>query len=110
MNHNNRDCEWVIKVPKGRRITFTVFDLDLDESYPYNEQGLAFFNGVGILSMASQFGNTNDTVIKSSSYVATVFFWSTHVSSHRGFKVTYTSDEPTSTLIEICELVIRFID
>lgn len=97
MNHFQRDCEWKITVPKGRRITFILKDVNFDESIQFHEQVLAFFNGEDVLSPIYQyeFSTKNVTVIKSTDNVATVFFWSHHYSNHRGFVLWFNSNEPT---------------
>lgn len=92
-------CEWVIKVTKGRRIQVELLDLDFDNSQP--SQGLAFSisdNFVAHITFIKQ----NDKVryINSTDNTMAVFFWSLFPSNHRGFKLKYSSEEPSVCLAD----------
>lgn len=102
MRHYERDCAWIIIVPKGRRIKFDILDIDFGGVSKRDQQGLAFFNGQGQLSHMLQYedGNKNVTTIRSTDNEATIYFWSHHVSMHRGFKLAFSSDEPTGYIIK----------
>lgn len=95
MNHFHRNCEWDIKVPKGRRITFELLDFDLDESVGMDEQGMAFFDGKDFILMQILRGGNTTRIIESTDNTLVVYFWSSVTSSHRGFRARYTSDKPT---------------
>lgn len=100
MNHLHRSCEWSIKVPKGRRVTFELLDFDLDKTVDLYEQGLGFFNGENFISNnAFLKGGDTTRIIESSDNFLLVFFWSAHASLHRGFKAKYSSDKPSRKLI-----------
>ncbi|XP_017783006.1 PREDICTED: cubilin-like [Nicrophorus vespilloides] len=100
MNHNNRNCEWTIRVPKGRRVRVDIEDVDFDKTVAFFTQGVAFFNGIGF-SSPLQYIKAKDVVpnvIRSSDNTMKVFFWSGQPSNHRGFKARFSSDEPTICL------------
>lgn len=92
--YSKRECEWLITVPEGRRITFQFIDLDIDlEDF----QGLVFFNDKTYRSVIKYIMQYNSTeVIESSGNVMYIIFWNTIASSQRGFKAEYSSNEPTS--------------
>lgn len=99
MNHYHRNCEWFIKVPKGRRVTFELLDFDLDKTVDLYEQGLGFFNGENFISNnAFLKGGDTTRIIESSDNFLLVFFWSSHASLHRGFKAKFSSDMPSRKL------------
>lgn len=94
-NHNNRECEWIITVPEGRRITVEFIDLDID-IYGY-DQGIRFFNDRYFRSHIKYVSDLNSTgLIQSSGNTMVILFWSIYASSYRGFQARYSSDEPTS--------------
>lgn len=95
MNHFHRNCEWIIEVPKGRRVTFEILDFDLDESVGMDEQGMAFFDGRDFVLVQILRGGNTTRIIESTDHVLVVYFWSSVTSSHRGFMARYTSDKPT---------------
>lgn len=99
MNHNNRECEWRIEVPKGRRVKLEFTDFDLDASTNIYDQGIAFFNEDKFRAGIELFkpGEKNMKIIRSSDNVLYVYFWSLHYSGHRGFNASFTSNEPSST-------------
>ncbi|KAF5295928.1 hypothetical protein FQR65_LT10359 [Abscondita terminalis] len=94
-NYNDIECEWIIKVPEGRRITLEFTDLDLDLT-GYN-QGLVFYNDEKYKSLIKFNIRTNNTTvaIKSSANIMHVIFWSSKSTTHRGFEAQYSSNEPS---------------
>ena len=99
MNHFHRTCEWIIKVPKGRRIIVKILDFDLDRTLGLFAQGLAFFNGKEY-KIHITYLTPDDTTkyVNSTDNIMTIYFWSFDSSEHRGFKLKYTSDEPSGKL------------
>ncbi|XP_056646391.1 cubilin [Diorhabda sublineata] len=96
MNHYNRNCQWQITVPLGRRITLNFIDVDLNGAVKY-EHGLAVFDGTYKLRLDHDIKTTgsNVTTFESSSNKMLIFFWSVSKSEHRGFKAEYNSRLPT---------------
>lgn len=43
--------------------------------------------------------NDNTKVIKSSGNQMMIYYWSSGTSNHRGFKLSFNSDEPTSMCV-----------
>ncbi|XP_060536860.1 cubilin [Cylas formicarius] len=94
MNHKNRYCYWQIRVPKGRRISFYVEDFDLDQSGHFIFVGI--FNGFDVgPKIAFTRDLATDKTFYSTDNTARIIFWSQYPSTHRGFKITYSSNEPT---------------
>ncbi|XP_071057045.1 cubilin homolog [Onthophagus taurus] len=93
---HQRLCKWIIEVSRGRRIKVKVIDLDLDKNSHTYEQGIVFFNDHDFYSEIEYLsaGDKADYVY-STDNVMGINFWTAHVSSHRGFKLQYSSDEPT---------------
>ncbi|KRT80556.1 CUB domain-containing protein, partial [Oryctes borbonicus] len=87
-------CEWTIKVTKGKMIQVEILDLDFDTTRP--SQGLAFSNSDNFAAHIT-FVKPNDKIkyINSTDNTMSVFFWAIHSSNHRGFKLRYTSDQPS---------------
>lgn len=96
-NHYDRDCEWKIIVPKGRRIKLELLDIDIDESSSFHEQGLVLFTGNVRLAhiLPYKLKSTNVQNIRTTDNTGIIYFWSHHVSNHRGFRISFSSDEPT---------------
>lgn len=95
MNHLNRDCEWIIQVPKGRRVTLEMLDFDLDSTIGLSEQGLAFYNKLFVSNIGYLRGGNTPSIIESSDNELMVFFWSSNPSLHRGFRAKFTSSKPS---------------
>ncbi|KAH1029878.1 hypothetical protein HUJ05_003031 [Dendroctonus ponderosae] len=91
MSFKNHYCWWGITVPKGRRISLLIEDLDIDE--------LTFFlifegaqEGPKLIKRKDiKAGATYET----SDNGAHIIYWQTIPSTRRGVKITYTSEKPT---------------
>lgn len=106
MKDERRDCEWVIKVPVGRRITVKLEDFDLEENVDFNRQGMAFFNGQNFDSrILYMVGGNTTRIIESTDNIMAVYYWSSHTSFHRGFVARYTSKNPTCMTILLRNVV-----
>lgn len=107
---NGRDsvqsCEWKITVPKGRRVKIDILDFDVSAatiqvpSYGTSmNQKLVFYNDYFENRIASLY-STNETnaPIYSTDNRMTIQSFIRSKMGHRGFKLRFSSDEPT-----ICE-------
>lgn len=108
-------CEWFITVPKGRRITIEILDFDMTDA-SYNSfmsqrfvrlngprfqllsQGLTFYNDFNYQSRIKHIGTSNDTnqPIKSSDNKMLINAGLSEGDSHRGFRLRFSSEEPTT--------------
>ncbi|XP_044011009.1 cubilin [Aphidius gifuensis] len=85
-------CEWEIEGPLGTQIRVDIEDLEIsnDDSYGFN---LAFYNDLKTRSLIISIRKTDyPTVIKSSSNIMLVVYWST--SGRRGLKANYQAIVP----------------
>lgn len=96
MNHNNRMCLWKIIAPRGRRITIEFLDFDLNPASAVYGQSLNFLDGMMTEPFESFNGKSTPKAVKSSSNKLWIYFDGSSLSSHRGFKLKFTSDEPSS--------------
>lgn len=103
MDHNDRNCEWIIKVPKGRRIKLEILDYDLDKTVNFIDHGVAVFNSDDLKYNMVHLkpSQTPPKYLESTDNVLVVYFWSDHKSGHRGFKAKFTSDEPTGIFFNL---------
>lgn len=105
-----RPCQWTITVPKGRRVKVEILDFDVSTSTPIligqfpriainTNQPLVFYNDY-FESRISSVTSANETnaPIYSSDNKMTIYSLIHSNIGHRGFKLRFTSDEPT-----ICE-------
>lgn len=91
MSFKNHYCWWGITVPKGRRISLLIEDIDIDE--------LTFFlifegakDGPNLIKREDiKAGATYET----SDNGAHIIYWQTIPSTRRGVKISYTSEKPT---------------
>lgn len=109
----SRYCEWLITVPKGRRVKIEVLDLDIKPSpvilvnsllFASNaEHRISFYNDFFFASHITTLIANNQTiqptiVYSSDNTMAISALIRRSNVGHRGFKMRFTSDEPT-----ICE-------
>lgn len=95
----NRDsCEWRITVKKGRRIKFEILDLDFSSSAD-RVQRLTFYSDFKYRARAGViYNSTIPGPIYTSDNIAIVSWFNRLATNNRGFKIQFSSDEPT-----ICE-------
>lgn len=101
-----RACEWTVTVPKGRRVKVDIIDFDASTAITQiplisgnANQKLIFYNDyfeTRITSVTS--ANETNTPIYSTDNKMTIQSLIRSNIGHRGFKLRFTSDEPT-----ICE-------
>ncbi|XP_049544721.1 cubilin homolog [Anopheles darlingi] len=91
-------CEWRITVPEGRRVRLEFLDFDLEMAPDqFNVGRLSFYDG------ANNYGNRikmitsldDLTPVYSSGNQMLVQFYSRSTTGRRGFKLRFSSDEPT---------------
>ncbi|XP_063226608.1 cubilin [Bacillus rossius redtenbacheri] len=90
-----RYCVWIIKVPKGRRITAEF--LDFDFAGDMFSSFITFFADTGYRSVLEVFHPTSTpTTVESPSNVLKVYYVSYTMNNvgHRGFKLSYSSNKP----------------
>uniref|UniRef100_A0A1B0D3H0 Uncharacterized protein n=1 Tax=Phlebotomus papatasi TaxID=29031 RepID=A0A1B0D3H0_PHLPP len=93
---NRRFCEWSITVPKGRRVKVELLDLDLVPASHTYSQRLGFYHDHRYLSRIKFIkGEDPLQTIYSSGNKMLVNMWVRVPSNHRGFKLRFSSDEPT---------------
>lgn len=93
---NRRFCEWSITVPKGRRVKIELLDLDLVPASHTYSQRLGFYHDHRYLSRIKFIkGEDPLQTIYSSGNKMLVNMWVRVPSNHRGFKLRFSSDEPT---------------
>ncbi|CAH1989272.1 unnamed protein product [Acanthoscelides obtectus] len=92
MNHVMRDCEWIIEVPKGRRVTLEFLDLDID--YSGHKHGIEVCDGDSYMSSCDSVKST-DRIKESSSNKMTIYYYAILPSTHRGFKAKFSSNFPS---------------
>ncbi|KAL1493429.1 hypothetical protein ABEB36_011486 [Hypothenemus hampei] len=90
-NNNNRYCSWSIQVPKGRRISLYVEDLDFDPSVTL----LRIFNGYNGNLIVDEKNVKTGSMFETSSNMAMIVFYQEIESPKRGFKLLFTSDKPS---------------
>ncbi|XP_066255144.1 cubilin [Euwallacea similis] len=86
------NCYWKVRVPKGRRITFVVEDVDMSTSATL----LVIYDGVRhspqIVNQTNiQAGKSYD----SSDNTADIFYYQNFATTKRGIKITYSSEKTT---------------
>ncbi|XP_059613843.1 cubilin homolog [Phlebotomus argentipes] len=93
---NRRFCEWSITVPKGRRVKVELLDLDLIPASHTYSQRIGFYHDHRYLSRI-RFIKGEDPLqtIYSSGNKMLVNMWVRVPSNHRGFKLAFSSNEPT---------------
>uniref|UniRef100_A0A0P6JSL8 Putative fibrillin n=1 Tax=Aedes aegypti TaxID=7159 RepID=A0A0P6JSL8_AEDAE len=92
-----RFCEWRITVPEGRRVKVEFVDLDLSTVSASYMQRIGFYHGFDY-SARIRFvtgGSYNNKPIHSSNNKMMINFWSRISSDNRGFKLHFSSDEPS---------------
>lgn len=99
-HRNERNCEWRIIVPRGRRITFKITDFNLDTRLSGSFlTGLSFYHSRKYVSYMKTITEKNyANVIESSDNELSVFYWAPRTYG-RGFQAKFTSNKPTSKLI-----------
>lgn len=102
-------CEWRITVPKGRRVKVDLIDFDFGETPGISRprfytrisvpQSLTFYNDFLYSSRIKRLwqNETTEPVYASDNRML-VSLWLKYNAGHRGFKLKFSSDEPT-----ICE-------
>ncbi|XP_025835939.1 cubilin-like, partial [Agrilus planipennis] len=97
-------CEWTITVSNGRRITLEFLDLELSSNLQH-EQGIAYSFGQDPRSdVAFLKKYESGQIIKSSENVLILYFWNYIPSNVRGFKVQFSSNEPTACASDFSKL------
>lgn len=103
-------CEWLITVPKGRRVKVEVLDFDIkpshnaaSNSYVYNtdQTRIVFYNDFALVSHIASLVSDTDTskpFYSSDNTMGISALIRRSNVGYRGFKLRFTSDEPT-----ICE-------
>lgn len=111
----SRFCEWQIQVPKGHRIKVNILDFDLrpgpvlilvsqtrtqQHVVRHSDQRISFYNDFTLTSRIKTVLGANDTEepIYSTDNTMVIHAILRSNVAHRGFKLRFTSDEPT-----ICE-------
>ncbi|XP_029722333.2 cubilin homolog isoform X1 [Aedes albopictus] len=92
-----RFCEWRITVPEGRRVKAEFIDLDLSTVSASYMQRIGFYHGFDY-SARIRFvtgGSYNNKPIYSSNNKMMINFWSRISSDNKGFKIHFSSDEPS---------------
>lgn len=91
-----RFCEWRITVPEGRRVKVEFVDLDLSTASASYMQRLGFYHGFDYSArIRFVMGGYNNLPISSTGNKMMVNFFSRISSSNRGFKLHFSSDEPS---------------
>ncbi|XP_055632024.1 cubilin homolog [Toxorhynchites rutilus septentrionalis] len=91
-----RLCEWEITVPEGRRVKIEFIDLDLSTNGVYYLQHLSFYHGFDYSARIRYVTAGYDKQpIYSSNNKMVINFWSDVSSGNRGFKLRFSSDEPS---------------
>ncbi|XP_063696850.1 cubilin homolog [Culicoides brevitarsis] len=92
----NTMCEWRITVPKGRRVTVEIVDLDFSTSISSYMQRIAFYNSFTPKNRIKTIhaGDPLQT-ISSSDNKMLISAWSRQQTNNRGFKMVFSSNETT---------------
>ncbi|XP_069504454.1 cubilin [Ambystoma mexicanum] len=93
---HNRVCEWRITVPVGRRVTFAVNDMRIQDEQNCDHDYVAVINGLrpNSPSLQRMCGYVSPgTQVKSSGNTMKVIFATDGAVSSGGFSATYTSEE-----------------
>lgn len=109
---NRQFCEWRITVPKGRRVRVDIVDFDLAATQQATTtivtgatpvvqrsyfQRVNFYNDLTYGSrIRTMTGNDRPDTVYSSDNQMLINMWSRSNVGHRGFRLNYTSYEPTS--------------
>lgn len=99
-------CEWRITVPKGRRVKADLLDFDFGETQTIRRtrfytrisvpQSLTFYNDFTYNSRIKRLwqNETTESVYSSDNRML-ISLWLKYNAGHRGFKLRFSSDEPT---------------
>ncbi|KAG4066297.1 hypothetical protein HA402_000521 [Bradysia odoriphaga] len=101
-------CEWRITVPKGRRVKAEILDFDFVGTPPMTRipprlqtriivpQSLTFYNDFTYTSRIKRlWQNETSEAVYSSDNRLLISLWLRNNAGHRGFRLKYSSDEPT---------------
>lgn len=92
----NRYCEWRITVPKGRRVSAKIVDLDFSTAASKYNQRLLFYSGFTTrIRIKTITGVDTLQTVNSSDNTMLITAWVRTPTSNRGFKIEFSSDEPT---------------
>ncbi|XP_065344562.1 cubilin [Cloeon dipterum] len=92
-------CSWTVQVPEGRRVKIEFLDFDLEGSQNACQQWLGIYNGlINLMSIGLYCGGENPGEISSSGNTVLIQSLTWQTSTHRGFKLKWSSDLPT-----VCE-------
>lgn len=96
---NRGNCNWKITVRKGRKIKIEFLDVDFASSDDRRNQRIGIFNDFRYTSKIAVVSNaSNPGVVYSTDNTAMISMWIRSTSNNRGFKLRFSSDEPT-----VCE-------
>ncbi|XP_049840768.1 cubilin-like [Schistocerca gregaria] len=98
-------CQYDIAVPKGRRVSLDVLDMDLDNGLWYNRPSSfisVFDGGIDGVQIAYLTAQNLSAHIESYSNRLTLLYYANKASGHRGFKLHYSSAEP-----EVCGGILK---
>ncbi|XP_073985355.1 cubilin-like isoform X1 [Rhodnius prolixus] len=94
-------CIWKINVPKGKRVTFTVTDLDMETNLLSNitrlgPQIITFYNDKSFRTRIATWHGYKEpgTFIESTSNFMVVTYFLRNINNHRGFSAKYSSHNP----------------
>ncbi|RZC32589.1 cubilin, partial [Asbolus verrucosus] len=94
---NFRRCRWFITVPRGRRVTLKIEDIDMD-----TRLRRSFMNGLSIYNYKHFTGyittmslSSTERVVRSTENTMFVFYWA-GANAGRGFKAKFSSNEPSA--------------
>lgn len=99
--YRQKTCVWTVTVPKGRRIKVEILDLDLTRTgfSGLSMQMLSFYQDAkSFIRITTLSGSTIPPPIYSSDNVMKIRYFVLNSANIKGFKLRYSSDEPT-----ICE-------
>lgn len=90
------NCNWKITVRRGRKIKLEFLDVDLAVSDDSYMQRIVLFNDFLFASRITSITNSsNPGVLYSTDNTVMISLWIRHPSNNRGFKLQFSSDEPT---------------
>lgn len=96
---NRGSCIWQVTVRKGRKIKIEFLDVDLASSEHRYIQRIGIFNDFRYTSRVATITNaSNPGVFYTTDNTALISLWVRVTSNNRGFKLRFSSDEPT-----VCE-------
>lgn len=92
----NRFCEWRITVPKGRRVTAKIVDLDFSTTAgPYSQRLIFYSDFVTRIRIKTLTGADALQTISSSDNKMLITAWIRTPTKNRGFKIEFDSNERT---------------